>query len=63
MKTNTKILIKALRKIPDAIHDEEGIVSSTILEAADRLEELDGNLDVSLEIIEGYKRMIDKLEK
>ena len=40
MKTETKTLIEALRKIPDIIHDEEGLVSATILEGADRLEEL-----------------------
>ena len=43
MRTETKILIEALRKIPYIIHDEEGLVSATIFEAADRLEELDAD--------------------
>ncbi|MBC8416707.1 hypothetical protein H8E06_00060 [bacterium] len=41
MRTDTKTLIEALRKIPDIIHDGEGLVSATILEGADRLEVLE----------------------
>lgn len=41
MKTDTKTLIAALREIPNTIHDEEGLVSATIMEAADRMEELE----------------------
>lgn len=45
MRTETKTLIEALRKIPNIIHDEEGLVSGTVLEAADRLEELQEKLN------------------
>lgn len=40
MKSKTETLIAALRQIVKDIHDEEGVVSAAILEAADRLEEL-----------------------
>lgn len=40
-KTDTKTLIEALRLLTDHLHDEEGVGTAAILEAADRLEEQD----------------------
>lgn len=40
ISSKTETLIAALRQIVKDIHDSEGVVSAAILEAADRLEEL-----------------------
>ena len=48
MKTDTKILIKALRILADEIESCDGVANACIAEAADRLEK-------QLEIIEGMQ--------
>ena len=45
MKTKTETLIKALRILERAIPSEDGIANTTIGEAANRLEELQAELD------------------
>ena len=40
MKTDTPVLISALRILARDIISEDGVANATILEAADRLEEL-----------------------
>lgn len=40
MKTDTSVLIQALRILANDIISEDGVANATILEAADRLEEL-----------------------
>jgi hypothetical protein len=39
-KTDTLILIKAMRRLADDIQSEDGVANAAIAEAADRLEEL-----------------------
>ena len=52
MKTDTLILIKAMRRLADDIQSEDGVANAAIAEAADRLEELRSKvLDDGLTIV------------
>ena len=52
MKTDTLILIKAMRRLAEEIQSEDGVANAAIAEAADRLEELHQNvLDRDLTIV------------
>ena len=52
MKTNTLILIKAMRRLADDIQSDDGVANAAITEAADRLEELRSKvLDHGLTIV------------
>jgi hypothetical protein len=52
LKTDTLILIKAMRRLADDIQSEDGVANAAIAEAADRLEELNRNvLDKDLTIV------------
>ena len=51
-KTDTLILIKAMRRLAEEIQSEDGVANAAIAEAADRLEELNRNvLDKDLTIV------------
>ena len=51
-KTDTLILIKAMRRLADDIHSDDGVANAAIAEAADRLEELRSKvLDHGLTIV------------
>jgi hypothetical protein len=51
-KTDTLILIKAMRRMADDIQSEDGVANAAIAEAADRLEELRSKvLDDGLTIV------------
>lgn len=45
MKTDTKILIKALRILANDIQSDDGVANACIAEAADRLEEQENLLN------------------
>ena len=52
MKTDTLILIKAMRRLADDIQSDDGVANAAIAEAADRLEELRSKvLDDGLTIV------------
>lgn len=52
MKTDTLILIKAMRRLADDIQSDDGVANAAISEAADRLEELRSKvLDDGLTIV------------
>lgn len=51
-KTDTLILIKAMRRLADDIQSDDGVANAAIAEAADRLEELRSKvLDDGLTIV------------
>jgi hypothetical protein len=51
-KTDTLILIKAMRRLAEEIQSEDGVANAAIAEAADRLEELRSKvLDDGLTIV------------
>lgn len=52
MKTDTLILIKAMRRLANDIQSDDGVANAAIAEAADRLEELRSKvLDDGLTIV------------
>jgi hypothetical protein len=56
IKSSTKTLIEALRLIANGgINDPEGVTTATILESADRLEELHKENDYAEGFARGYK--------
>lgn len=53
MKTDTTILIRAMRILADEIQSEDGVANAAIAEAADRLEEYHSLL-ISHNVIKTY---------
>jgi len=61
MKTSTPILISAMRILAADIISEDGIANAVILEAAERLEELDATLSMQMDINDVNIETITKL--
>jgi hypothetical protein len=60
MRTDTTILIKALRILSNDIQSEDGVANAAIAEAADRLEEL---LDMNKTLALDRVALIERQEK
>lgn len=61
-KTNIKILIESMRILSREIYCEDGVATSAIAEAAERLDELNDQLADQSDLIRKLKLDIEELE-
>jgi hypothetical protein len=56
-RSSTDILIMELRILAEGLHTGDGVAEAALLEAADRLQELDSSLAAAPEMLEALKML------